>query len=38
LTSGLPIGLQVIGRKGEDEVVIRMTEIVVEALQTNASE
>jgi amidase len=27
-----PIGLQVIGRKGEDEAVLRMTEIVAGAL------
>jgi Asp-tRNA(Asn)/Glu-tRNA(Gln) amidotransferase A subunit family amidase len=28
----MSIGLQLIGRKGEDEAVLRMTEITVEAL------
>jgi amidase len=33
LYDGMPIGLQVIGRRGEDEAVIRMAEIVDEALK-----
>lgn len=30
---GMPIGLQIIGRRGEDEAVIRMTEIVEQAVK-----
>jgi Asp-tRNA(Asn)/Glu-tRNA(Gln) amidotransferase A subunit family amidase len=29
----MPVALQVIARKGEDEAVLKMTEIVVEALE-----
>lgn len=36
LYQGMPIGLQVIGRRGEDEAVLKMTEMIAGLLKGSA--